>query len=84
MKLKKELLRIGENWNASGEYDGTEFEGRYFISDDHLSEFANDNGIEITDDVISEIEELCDCRIVYDYEGSNPNRQFGDSEIIFN
>jgi len=80
---KSELKKIAENWNASGEYDDTEFEGRYFIGDDDLTEFATDNGFEINDDVVCEIEKTCDCEIISDYDGANPNRQFGDSEIIF-
>jgi len=66
--LKNELERIGKLWNASGEHDETEFAERLFIDDDYLSEFAIDNGIEINDDVISEIEKRCDCQIINDYE----------------
>ena len=76
-------MRISKIWNASGEYDETEFAGRLFIDDLHLDEFARDSGFEINDDVINEIEKACNCRIIYDYEGANPNRQFGDSEVIF-
>ena len=81
--MKNELRRIGEIWNNSGEQDGTDFAGRYFIDADYLTEFAEDNGVEITDDVISEIESVCECSLIDDYEGANPNRHFTDYEIIF-
>ena len=32
--LTEELKNLGELWNASGEFDGTEFEGRFFIDND--------------------------------------------------
>lgn len=81
--LKAELKRIAQIWNSSGEYDDTEFEGRFFISDTHLGEFADENGF-VSDDAKNELEDACDCQIIYDYEGANSNRQFGDSEVIFN
>ena len=81
--LRKELLSIARSWNNSGEFDGTEFEGRYFVSDDHLTEFAEENGFEINDSVTSELEQACNCSFIYDYKGSNPNRHFGDQEVIF-
>jgi hypothetical protein len=85
--LKEELKNLAEKWSSSGEYDGTEFEGRHFITDADLDEFAQENGL--TEDDGESFDEAklqinCDCQIIYDYDGANPNRQFGDSEIIFN
>jgi hypothetical protein len=82
-RLKEDLKKLAETWNASGEYDGTEFEGRYFICDVWLGEFADENGF-VSDDAANELQAACQCQIIYDYDGANPNRQFGDSEIIFN
>lgn len=84
--LKQELLKIAQNWNASGEYDQTEFEGRYFISDDDLDEFAAEHNLTNEDGNFDEhlIQRNCNCQIIYDYKSSNLNRQFGDQEIIFN
>lgn len=82
-KSKQELLLAAQSWNTSGEYDGTEFEGRFFMSDTELDEFAVAHNLRRADgDEV--IEKACDCKIVYGYESSNPNRQFGDQEIIFN
>ncbi len=86
--MKEELKTIAENWNASGEFDGTDFEGRYFINDADLDEFAAKYGLGRNDDDggfdAEKIENKCACQIISDYEGANPNRQFEDSEVIFN
>lgn len=91
--LKKELKRIAQIRNASGEYDDTELEGRYFIFDSGLDDFARKHKLTSASKIyrdegeifsVEKIERACDCRIIYDYEGSNPDRQFGDQEIIFN
>jgi hypothetical protein len=86
--LQKELKKLAENWNASGEYDSTEFAGRFFIGETDLDDFAAKNGMtekcHKTCYCRQDIERVCNCQIIYDYEGANPNRQFGDSEIIFN
>lgn len=84
--LKEELLSLAQSWNASGEHDGTTLEERYFMSDAALDDFARNH--ELIDQQgnfsVKKIESACDCRVVYDYVGANPNRQFGDQEIIFN
>jgi len=77
--LRKELLSIARSWNNSGEFDGTEFEGRYFVSDDHLTEFAEENGFEINDSVTSELEQACNCSFT-DYDMS---KKFGEQEKYF-
>ena len=88
MSLKQKLLELGKSWNASGEYDDTEFEGRYFIGDDDLEEFSLKHKIHVPSDdedvALEKIEQACACKLVYDYEGANPSRQTGDQEIIFN
>lgn len=87
--LKTKLKKLAQNWNASGQYDDTEFEGRYFLTDEELDDFAikhklcQDNDDEFFFDK-EKIEEACDCALNYDYESANPLRQLGDSEIIFN
>ena len=68
-KLKEELKKIASDWNASGEYDETDFEGQYFIGDAELDEFAekhrlggyDDQGIFVSDYRL--IEEKCKCRL---------------------
>ena len=86
--LKQELLALSQNWNASGEFDGTRFEGRFFIDDTDLDDFAAKH--DMTEKCHStcfcrqDIEQACDCLIVCNYESANPNRQFGDQEVIFN
>lgn len=87
-KLKQELLSLCKsNLNPQVEKD-SEFYGRYFLTDADLDDFAGVN--ELCEDEAGQnfdqevIEKLCDCQIIYDYEGANPNRQFGDQEIIFN
>ncbi len=86
--LKEELRKTAETWNASGKYDGTDFEGRYFITDTDLDEFAQYHGLcrENEDGGFdqTEIEKVCDCKLVYDFKGSNPARLFGECEVIFN
>jgi hypothetical protein len=84
-RLKEDLKKLAETWNASGEYDGTEFEGRYFISDDDLDEFAQEHGL-AEDDKESfdeaKIQVNCDCQLnCYYYHG---NRHFREREVIFN
>lgn len=84
--LKQELLVFcEENINLETEED-SEFYGRYFLDDNMLDYFAKENNLSDEDgDFNSEkIENECDCQLVYDYSGSNPNRQVGDQEIIFN
>jgi len=85
--MKNELKKIAQAWNASGEYDGAKFEGRLFVDDDALDDFAIKYGLCRNDDDggfdPERIENKCACHIIYDYAGASPNRQFGDSEIIF-
>lgn len=89
----EDLKKLGQNWNASGEYNDTEFAGRYFVDVLDLDEFAEKRTLckEDTSGLFQnsefdpeKISRICDCQIIYDYVGSNPNRQFGDVEIIFN
>lgn len=86
--LKQELLDIAEKWNASGKFDDTEFKGRYFINDYDLDEFSIEHGLNqiLGNNQFDQekIEKACDCKVLYDYVARNPNRQFGDNEIIFN
>ena len=84
--FKNKLKELTKTWNASGEFDGTEFEGRYFISDTDLDAFAAEHGF-VDDEgcfIQTEIERNCDCTLIYNYSGANPNRLFGDQEVIFN
>ncbi len=87
-KLKKELLSAAQSWNTSGEYDSTEFAGRFFMSDTELDAFAKK--YKLTQDSKPDnfdkdkIEKACKCKIIFDCESVNQNRQFGDQEIIFN
>ncbi len=85
-KLKQKLLAAGQYWNLSGEFDGTEFAGRFFMSDMNLDEFARKHGLTQNNEPDKfdkdKIEKACKCKLIY--EGSNPDRQFGDQEIIFN
>ncbi len=83
--MKQKLLELAQSWNASGQYDDTEFARRFIISDTDLDEFANDHGL-AEDEMFDkeQIEKACDCKIVHDYEGKNQNAQFGECEIIFN
>lgn len=86
--LKEELKKIAENWDPTGRYDGTTFEDRFFIDDLRLDRFARKYGLnQLTSKHEfdgEKVEAACDCEIIYDYDGANPNRQFGNSEIIFN
>ncbi len=86
--LKKELLKLCEATLASGEYDNTELAGRYILGDNKLDDFAGEHGLcedEAEQDFDREaIEKACGCQIIYDYEGADPNRQFGNQEVIFN
>lgn len=85
--LKNKLLIESQAWNFSGEFDDTEFAGRFFMTDTDLDEFAKKHGLTQSDEPEDfdrvKIEKACDCKIIYDYKGVNPNRQFGDQEIIF-
>lgn len=87
-KLKQELLAAGQSWNFGGGYNGTEFAGRFFMSDMDLDKFARKHGL--TQDNAPDnfdkdkVEKACKCKIVYDYKSANQDRQVGDQEIIFN
>lgn len=91
-KLKEELKKLASTWNASGEHDETEFEGRYFIGDAELDEFAEKHSLGAYDHDDQEIfisdyrliEEKCECRLNCDYDENHGNRQFYESEVIFN
>ena len=84
--LQQELLELAQKWN-SGEYDDTEFEGRLFLSDDDFDFLAKKTDCFMSaDDAIDQnkFERLFNCRVIWEYNGVNPNRQWGDCEIIFN
>lgn len=87
-KLKQELLEAAQSWNTSGEYDDTEFAGRFFMSATELDAFARKYKLTQDDEPDNfdkdKIEKACKCKIIFDYESVNQNRQFGDQEIIFN
>jgi len=79
--MKSELKKIAENWNASGEFDETEFAGRFFVSDYELSEFAENHGFVWEDEEVNvvidcrayptmytdeeKVEQACGCRLKY-------------------
>ncbi len=94
---------IGEqaHWQTDEQYarllkeieeENKQWDGRFFIGDTELDEFAKEHNLcqDNTDDPEDfsfdqdKVEKACDCRLVYDYEGSNSNRHFGDQEVIFN
>ena len=82
--MKKELKKLSEKWNASGEHNDTSFEGRYFINVADLIGFAKIHGLfsgTSPKDLFRmrcDIEKICDCIFTYDLEDRNTY------EIIFN
>ena len=87
--IQDELKKLASEWNASGEHDGTEFEGRFFIGDDELDEFAVKHNLTREEDGElffdeKKIMSVCDCRFDCDYDGNHGGRNFSESEVIFN
>ena len=82
--LREKLIELSTD--HTGRNDGTEFEGRYFITDTELDKLAIEyNLADVENFYISElIEKIADCKLTQDYPGANPNQQFGEQEIIFN
>lgn len=81
-------MEIASEWNRSGEFDDTEYEGRLFIADTDLDEFAIEHGLTQADDPErfdeAKIKSACDCVLDCDYDGNHGNRNFGENEVIFN
>ena len=80
-RLKEELKQL----TYENEIDD---DHRLFIDETVLDKFACEHDLCIEDDSgyfdQTKVENACDCKLVYDYEGANPNRFFNDYQVIFN